>query len=201
MFWINTAGESPPFFSRITLDDLKNKKWAPTREVLREWCHKYLYELEKEKRFFLTIWPPHCLIGTDGHSVVPAISGALLDWELRKNLAVRYTVKGTNSLTEHYSAIKAEVVHPDDPQTSLNISLLDELNTHDKVVVAGQALSHCVNFTCRDLMDHWKGAPANVILLNDCASSVPGFEEAGIKFLSDMKDKGVTIKSSLEIEL
>ncbi len=201
MFWINNKGESPKPFTQITLDDFRQKKWFPTRECFQNWCHKYLFELQNENRFVLTIWPPHCLIGTSGHSVEPTIAKVLLEWELHKNSGVIYTLKGANSLTEHYSAIKAEVERTDDPRTKLNEPLLDRLNSHNKVICAGQALSHCVNFTCRDLMDNWKGDPAAVVLLEDCSSSVAGFENEGKTFLNDMMKMGVTITKSASIKI
>ena len=67
----------------------------------------------------------------------------------------------------------------------------------DKLVMCGQALSHCVNYTVRDIAEHWPKDQMNKLtVLKDCASSVPGFEEAGEQFLNDMKDAGVNIETS-----
>lgn len=129
-----------------------------------------------------------------------------------------------NNLTEMYSAICAEVPLSGDRGTYPNLRLLAHLQRASKVVICGQALSHCVNYTTRDLLQHWQQAagrdPADLILLTDCpavsllhlfflllivivhlragASSVRGFESAGEQFLSDMRLAGLTLLSSHE---
>lgn len=68
----------------------------------------------------------------------------------------------------------------------------------EKLVVCGQALSHCVNYTVRDIVEHWpKEEMGKITLLKDCASSVPGFEEAGEVFLKDMINAGVNVETSV----
>ena len=66
-----------------------------------------------------------------------------------------------------------------------------------KLVMCGQALSHCVNYTVRDIVDHWpQDEMDKLTILSDCASSVPGFESAGEKFVKDMKEVGVNVETS-----
>lgn len=63
---------------------------------------------------------------------------------------------------------------------SLNQELIDTLKRADKVVICGEAISHCVNYTVRDLAAAWpRERLADLVLLTDCASPVPGFEAAG----------------------
>jgi nicotinamidase/pyrazinamidase len=58
-------------------------------------------------------------------------------------------------------------------------------------------MSHCVNYTLRDIVDHWPKDQTNKItLLKDCASSVPGFEAAAETFVNDMIGAGVVVESS-----
>jgi len=54
-----------------------------------------------------------------------------------------------------YSALKAEVEDPKDPRTALNEELLVKLKIADRVIICGQALSHCVNYTVRDILNFW----------------------------------------------
>jgi nicotinamidase/pyrazinamidase len=75
---------------------------------------------------------------------------------------------GTNINTEMYSAIAAEVPVSSDASTKLNRKLLKQLNDCDKLIVSGQALSHCVNFTVRHIVEHWEGNRSNIIILKDC---------------------------------
>lgn len=63
--------------------------------------------------------------------------------------------------------------------------------------MCGQALSHCVNYTVRDIVEHWpKDEAGKLTVLSDCASSVPGFEEAGEVFVRDMREAGVNVETS-----
>ena len=147
----------------------------------------------------LIIWPEHCLIGTPGHAVEPNINSALQEWAHNNPTStVRYINKGMNCLTEMYSAIAAEVPLASDPQTNTNLPLLDLLNTADKLVICGQALSHCVNFTMRDVLANWTKANSQLVLLTDGASAVPGFEASSTQFVQDMRDVGCTVTTCAE---
>lgn len=76
--------------------------------------------------------------------------------------------QGMNNYTEMYSAIEAEVPVPSDPQTHTNRDIVAALKKAPKVLVCGQALSHCVNYTTRDLVQYWEGRdPADIILMLD----------------------------------
>ena len=72
--------------------------------------------------------------------------------------------------------------------------LLNALRESSQLFVCVQALSHCVNFTVRDLVANMDSRPLDSIaILRDCTSAVPGFEEEGTAFLDDMKAKGVRV--------
>ena len=45
------------------------------------YCKEYTRLLEEKGKFMLFIWPEHCIIGSDGHSVVPDLLKAVSDWE------------------------------------------------------------------------------------------------------------------------
>lgn len=109
-------------------------------------------------------------------------------------------MKGNNSLTEHYSAIKAEVTRPDDNNTQINYSLIQALRRHTKVIVCGQALSHCVNFTVRDLVKDWgQHSTAKLVLAKDASSAVTHAERAGQQFLTFCRQTGVQTLTADEI--
>ncbi|MEC7986003.1 MAG: hypothetical protein VX278_12635, partial [Myxococcota bacterium] len=114
---------------------------------------------------------------------------------------VRYVHKGTNCLTEMYSAIAAEVPMADDPSTHTNLELLMELQTADRLFICGEAKSHCVNYTMRDIAAHWKKDLSSLVLLSDCCSAVPGFEEAASAFATDMKALGCTVSTADSVVL
>jgi len=63
-------------------------------------------------------------------------------------------------------------------------------------------MSHCVNYTVRDIADHWpKDEMGKLVLLKDCASTIPGFEAASAKFLSDIAAAGVNIETTETVKL
>jgi nicotinamidase-related amidase len=67
-----------------------------------------------------------------------------------------------------YSAIEAEVPIPSDPHTQTNFEFVGDLKRAEKLIIGGQALSHCVNYTTRDLLRYWTPRdPADLILLLD----------------------------------
>mmetsp|Transcript_17406 Transcript_17406/g.29168 ORF Transcript_17406/g.29168 Transcript_17406/m.29168 type:complete len:173 (+) Transcript_17406:738-1256(+) len=158
-------------------------------------------DLKTKGKFVLTIWPEHCLLGTRGHTVVPIISDALNEWSRCRQKHVEYVMKGQNPLTEMYSALMAEVPIPDDPTTQLNFNLLRRLENSGQLVVCGQALSHCVNFTVRDLVHLWRTEKSRIFLLRDCTSPVANFESQGEQFVDEMEKKGVQIISSEDLFL
>lgn len=161
-----------------------------------QYCIEYTRRLEARGRFQLCIWPEHCLIGTGGHNVVSLVMEAVQEWSNKTGGSVEWVDKGQNLLTEMYSALCAEV--PLDDKSSFDQGLFESFHRRsERLVMCGQAMSHCVNYTVRDIAEHWdKDKMDRLVILKDCASSVPGFEEAGDKFLSDMKDAGLTIETS-----
>lgn len=128
-------------------------------------------KLAENKRFTLVVWPDHCLLGSSGHAVVPKLHTSLMSWVDARSRAVEYVLKGNNVLTEHYSAMQADVLRDDDPRTLFNNTVFQRLRKSDRVIICGQALSHCVAFTTRDLVNHWpEGERQKLVLLTDCAS-------------------------------
>jgi len=197
IFWLDREGKHPAPFTLITYEKILAGQWHTTLPAAQERATKYVQMLKTNGRYDLTIWPPHCLLGQPGHNVVTPVAEALIAWE-NTFATVNYLTKGVNPWTEHYSAIKAEVTDPQDPSTFLNTRLLEQLQTADLIAISGQALSHCVANTIRDIADNF-GAEniKKLVLLEDTTSSVPGFERLGEQFLIDLKARGLqTIKSS-----
>ena len=154
-------GDRPEPFTTITHQDVVDGVWVPGPHLDPAWCQEYTKKLEVGGKFKLTIWPEHCLIGTPGHAVVPVISEALTKWSKHHRKSVNYIRVGQNIRTEVYSVFKAEVEDPTEakdptlPGSTFNHNLMSKLKIADKLLVCGQALSHCVNFTFRDLVAHF----------------------------------------------
>lgn len=199
-FWKNSAGQNPNPFTIISKDDVKNGVWMTTMPSLQKKAYDYVSQLETNKRYPLCIWPPHCLIGSWGHNVYPAVFNALKKWEARPEI-VDYVTKGSNYLTEHYSAIKADVPDPADPSTGVNMDLINILDKVDFLLVAGEASSHCLANTVRDLVEEFgkDDYVKKIILLEDATSPVTGFESFADAFKQEMLTKGMQISNTVDI--
>merc|ERR1712151_1363396 len=198
-FWLGKDGRKPAPFTIIESKDITAGTWRAKQPEMEAWSLQYAQKLEDGGRFKICIWPDHCLMGTPGHAVYQPLADALNAWAEQRSRAVTWVLKGQNNRTEMYSALKAEVELPDDPATQLNIDLINKLKSSQKVVCCGQAKSHCVNYTVRDLVSAWpKHRTGDVIVLADGCSSVPGFEEAGQAFQEDMIKLGVTFATTVD---
>jgi nicotinamidase/pyrazinamidase len=169
-----------------------------------QYCIEYTRRLEEgDQKFQLCIWPEHCLMGSGGHTLVDSVFDAIHTWTEQTGRNVEYIYKGQNLYTEMYSALAAEV--PISIDTSFNTTLHQSLLMSNRLIVAGQALSHCVNYTVRDIVQNRPSvsdtSTTQIVLLEDCTSSVPGFAQAAHQFLSDMKDAGVRIVKSTDFSL
>lgn len=193
-FWKNAAGEHPPPFTCITEKEINSSTWVPSRPELLQHSLEYVRGLESNKRFTLLVWPEHCLIGTPGHNVVEPLNSALQEWSGHNLDIVNYVNKGTCPLTEMYSGLKADVELKHDESTQFNSKLVSRLLEADRVLVCGQALSHCVQFTTRDLLSQWpKNRLKDLWLIEDQCSPVGGFETAAVGFVADMRTAGLTV--------
>lgn len=199
IMWTNTKGEHPSPFTIITADDIKNGVWQATMPQLRKWQREYVETLAKNNRYPLCIWPPHCLIGSWGHSFAPEFHAALSKWEMENTRMVIKVTKGSNLKTEHYSAVCADVPDPEDPHTQLNVGLIDSLKLADDILITGEALSHCVANTVRDIAKNFDpDYVKKFVLLEDTCSNVGGFDQFGIDFVKDMLALGMRKTTSVD---
>jgi len=205
MMWTNSSGQHPAPFTLITADDYKNGVWRMSVPLRASdgtsWAKYYLDQLEKNSRYVLCIWPPHCIIGSEGHAFHPDFEKAINEWQTTRIAVINAFTKGSDIRTEHYSAVKADVEIPDSPGTQLNmhlISLLQDPDTH-WIGIVGEALSHCVANTVRDIASNFGDDNIKkLVLFRDCCSSVPGFEAQGEAFISEMTAKGMQITTTAD---
>ena len=195
IMWIDSQGNHPEPFTIISEDDVQSGRW--NNVLSRKRGLDYVTRLKVNGRYPLCIWPPHCLIGSWGFALYPILWEALTKWE-RENIAlVNYVTKGSNLWTEHYSAVKADVPDPADASTMLNTGLIQILEQADMIGVAGEALSHCLANTVRDIAENFgPDSVKKLVLLSDCSSSVPGFENLGQDFVSDLQLLGMQVTTS-----
>ena len=130
---------------------------------------------------------------------MPDLFAALAEWEQRFAV-VDYVTKGSNIWTEHYSAIQADVPDPADPSTQINTALIQTLMKADLVAVAGEAGSHCLANTVRDVANNFGDdrLVSKIVLLTDATSPVPGFEPFQDDFLREMTARGMKLSTTTD---
>ena len=224
LYWSNSNGEHPAPFTIISSDDVVNGVWTTTNPAWKQRGVDYVKALETNCRYPLCIWPPHTLIASTkkvgvkdksgnvvivdgkplmvdfcGHAVVEPVSDALLKWQEERFGIVDYLTKGSNIMVEHYSAVQSEVPDPSDPTTMLNTDFIEILQNADNIIIAGEALSHCLANSVRDISNNFGDENIKkLILLTDCSSSVTGFENLGEEFVKDMVGRGMQVSTSVD---
>lgn len=202
IFWTDSQGKHPDPFTIITADDvLNNGAWRTTNPAMQDRAGDYVKQLRDNGRYPLCIWPPHCLVGSWGYGVFPCLYEELLKWE-ESFAMVDYVTKGSNFWTEHYSAVQADVPDPEDPDTQLNLKeggLIDTLQKADIIALAGEARSHCLANTVRDIANNFgEENVSKMYLLEDATSDVPGFENLGNDFVSEMTNRGMKLATTVD---
>ncbi len=199
-FWVNAEGGHPAPYTAINHEDIENGIWKPVDASLIDYVKQYTISLESSGKYELFIWPPHCLMGSWGRAVEERVLVASRKWEEEKpGRVIGFFEKSYTSITEHYSVLQAEVVDPTDDTTKTNYSLIDALKKMDVILIAGEALSHCVLTSLKDLVAYID--PKKFILLSDCSSLISGFESETEKSIAALKQKGVQFLDSTSSEI
>lgn len=201
-FWQHADGSAVAPFTAITAAQVRQAVYAPRNPTHTAPALAYMDALEARGRYTLMVWPVHCEIGSWGHGVHAQVLAACGDWQQRQQRAVLNVFKGSNPWTEHYSALEAEVPDSHVPETCLNQPLLATWLQAERLIVAGEASSHCVRATVEHLLEQ---APAGfaqrVVLLTDCMSPVRGFEAQHQAFLQQMQAAGVQLRTTTDLRL
>lgn len=174
-WWVDEQGNHPEPFTVINKDDVENNKWKAAEYEPESL--DYVRGLEATGKMKLVIWPYHCLQGTFGHSLENQLSNMIYYHSIARKSHVYRLLKGQRQLTEMYGIIKAEY----DPKNKVNTDFLQHIEKYDKIVIAGEAKSHCVNESIKQLVEYFdknnKDKLQNIYILEDCMSNIPGFEE------------------------
>lgn len=186
IFWIDENGEHPtPAVTTISPADVAAGKWrvnpdfgTEQPEQLQAYALHYVKQLSDGGKYPLLIWPYHAMLGGIGHALVPSIEEAIFFHGIARTSQASFSIKGDRTLTENYSALAPEVFTNQLGETiaSKNDSLIELLLDSDKLIIAGQAQSHCVAWTVNDLLTEIQAIDPQlarkVYLLADCTSPV-----------------------------
>lgn len=199
LFWEDPNGNTVAPFTLITYAAVKAGKWIPRYH--KKYVFAYLEALESEGEFKHFIWPEHCLVGSKGASLDDTIMNAILAWTHRTGNDYWSISKGINPLSEHFGVFKAQVPVLNAPETELNKELLTELETFDKVLIAGEARSHCVATSVKQILQYAPALIPKVTVLTDCISNVKNWEHLADPIFEEAKQKGMIFLTSREVRI
>lgn len=188
-FWVDGDGAPLEAHRVITSEDILAGEALPNPDMASwlsggdyEWLRAevlhYCRELEKAGKYTLYLWPPHCILGSEGHALVGAVHEARMFHSYARVVQSWVEQKGEDPLTENYSALRPEVRirHDGRPAEEKESAFLRALLRSDALVIAGEAASHCVKSTVEDLlseiMAHDPSLAEKVYILSDCMSAV-----------------------------
>ncbi len=189
IFWINGDGIHPtPAATNITPKDIEQGNWKVnpavadslnlTCETLQAHALHYVNQLTQHGKYPLTVWPYHSMLGGIGHALVSAIEEAVFFHCIARKSQTQFEIKGNHPLTENYSVLRPEVLESvsGTQLSQKNTRLIGQLLNFDKVIIAGQAKSHCVAWTIDDLLTEIQQIDPllakKIYILTDCTTPV-----------------------------
>ena len=173
-WWIDENGNHPAPYTIITLADLDAGRW---RAVINpQASREYVKHLEQDAKKALCIWTYHCLQGTSGAALENQFANMVYFHSVAKKAVMQRLVKGQDPLREMYGIIKPEY----DTKGYINLDFLNKLESYDRILIAGEAKSHCVLESIHQILEYYETRPEitkKVYILEDCMSSIPGYED------------------------
>lgn len=188
IFFVDKDGNHPAPYTDIHVSELHEGKWkfnpalADQFDIAPEYGQQmvvhYAEALQKSGKYALTIWPYHAMLGGIGHALVSSVAEALFFHSIARLAQTEIVIKGDTPFTENYSVIGPEVLTGpmDEMLGTHDQRFIQELQEFDRLIIAGQAKSHCVAWTVSDLLDDIAatdpGLARKIYLLEDCTSPV-----------------------------
>lgn len=197
-WWISPDGRQPAPLTAITLADLDNNKWLPVVNPVGS--RDYVENLEKQGKKTLVIWPYHCIQGTIGAAIDNQLMNLAMYHSLVRRTRLNIIVKGTDPMSEMYGIFKPEY----SPTASINVKVLDAIAKFDKIVITGQAKSHCVLESIAQMLEHYQNDPetmGKIYIIEDTMSVIQSFEDATEEAFDDFRRRGVNLVSTQDFNL
>jgi len=186
---INSQGEHPAPYTEIPVEDVEAGVWKMNPEVaasefegniaeLQAYLIYYVRELKRKRRYALTIWPYHGLLGGTSHAISAVMEEAAWYHNALRGSQTDFQIKGGKTLTENYSVIGPEVLKGPDGKAMFqrNVDFVATLQKSYRLIIGGQAKSHCLAWTVADFLDDINAKDPKlakrVYLLEDCTSPV-----------------------------
>jgi len=215
-----TAAITQDEFGGIKKVDLKDPSYDfDTHMTYQRGSVEYLSDLEEAGKEH-TIWPIHCVSGSWGHAIYDPLMKVIKDWSIATANNHKILYKGQFAFSEHYGIFEAEVPVPQVSETTRHSMMVQNLvnylvgtaqfgydNGMDKIYLCGEAKSHCVATSIKQIIDFskedddFKRLLDRVVIVEDCMSSVPGFENIADDIFQEARDMGVEFVKLENIKL
>jgi nicotinamidase-related amidase len=198
-WWRDSKGNIPAPFTQITEEAVKAGDFRPA--IDKDWSVNYPSKLKATGQSPLFLWPDHCMIGTTGAALMPALYEAIHWLSIVRSIQPTYLFKGTVPQTEHYGPFCPCVEVPNHPQGGLNTVMLDQMASNDRIVVAGEAEDFCVHEGMRQTLEYFgqkhPDAFRKMTFLSDCTSMVfPDNRPDADQFLQVMAGQGIQVTTT-----
>lgn len=203
--WADANGNPPSDGTMITEADIASGKWHVC-SLDPNWVSEYIDHLEKDGKRILTIWPEHCIKGTSGAAMESNLANMIYFHSVCKKVINPMIQKGTDPYSEMYGIIKPEWSR----KNLINQDILNAVERHDKIFLAGEAASHCLLETGRQILENFENRPditKRITILRDCTSPVvipggPDFAKMAEDAFREFETKyGITVANSTDITL
>ena len=197
LFWSDAEGNHPAPFTPMSAAEVNAGHWVPLFNPQQ--AQQYIRDLEIDGQFLHFIWPEHCLIGSPGAALHETLMKALRNWTRQRNRDYVAVQKGLYPLTEHFGIFRAQVPNPAVPDTQLNTALIADLNRFDTVYLMGEAKSHCVANSLKQLLDFAPELASKVVIITDCTSDVTGLGHLADPIYAEAHTRQVRFVKSTEL--
>jgi nicotinamidase/pyrazinamidase len=169
----------------------------------------YETALEANSKKKLMIWPYHTELGTPGQALDPSLYEILAFHSFARKSQLNFLQKGLIPQSEMYGILKPEVPVPGHKQGGFNVDFLNLLMKHDKLIITGQAKSHCVLESIIQIHDYFSKSNPDVLkkvyIFEDCMSSVKhplvDFEAIAQAEFTKFKKAGMNIIKSVDFKV